>query len=75
MNELIQKYLSPRDAAAYLGIAVPTLRRFSGERKIASCKCGRSLKFLREDLDAFVLRREAIEFKDTIKQQKVEKKP
>ena len=70
MNESIKKYLSPRDAAAYLGIAVPTLRRFSGERKIASCKCGGSLKFLREDLDAFVIRREAIEFKDRNDDQK-----
>lgn len=48
--------LNPPQAAQVLGIGKRTLAELTAERKIGFIKIGRSVRFSREDLDAFVER-------------------
>lgn len=50
------RVIRPKEAAAYLGIAVPTLYRLAESGEIAHIKDGR-LGFLREDLDAYIAKK------------------
>ena len=49
--------LSVEDAAAYLQIAVWTLRHWVSDRKIPFVRMGRLVRFRQQDLDAFITRR------------------
>ena len=46
--------ISVHEAAAYLKIAVWTLRHWVGQRKIPFVKLGRLVRFRQADLDAYV---------------------
>ena len=43
-----------REAAEYLTVKVPTLRKWRFERRLAVYKIGRTIRFKKSDLDALV---------------------
>jgi excisionase family DNA binding protein len=49
--------LTVAEAAEFLGISIPTIRRFQLRRFIPFVKIGRSVRFLKSDLVAYVARR------------------
>ena len=50
------RYLKPRDAAKYLGVAYITLETWRGRGQGPSyCKLGRSIRYDRQALDSFML--------------------
>ena len=48
--------LTPREAAAYLKVAVQTLYDWVSERKVPVERAGRALRFRRSDLDTWLKR-------------------
>ena len=51
----MQNYLSPKSAAEYLGVSLPTIYRWTSERKITHYKpTNGRVYFKREDLDALM---------------------
>lgn len=46
--------LDSREAAAFLHVGVPTLRRWQMERKIPFIKLGRAVRYRRQDLVDFI---------------------
>ena len=46
--------LNIADAAAYLGIATETLRKWTTQRRITFTKLGRLNRYRRSDLDAYI---------------------
>lgn len=51
---LEQRLLTPKEAAAYLNIGERTLWTITAEGTIPSIKLGRSVRYDRNDLDAFI---------------------
>ena len=51
----MQKYLTVREAAAYLNTSDRFVRRLIAERRIAFHHVGRHVRFARSDLDAWLL--------------------
>ena len=46
--------LDIREAAKYLKLKVPTLRKWRFERRLAIYKIGRAIRFKKTDLDALI---------------------
>jgi len=46
--------LDVREAAEYLKVKVPTLRKWRFERRLAVYKIGRNIRFKKGDLDALI---------------------
>ena len=78
MNEGTERVLSGdellnvRQAAAFMTISVPTMRRLQSERFVPFIKVGGSLRFLKRDLEAYITKQryEPITWSDTGKERK-----
>jgi excisionase family DNA binding protein len=54
-DNLIEKpFLSPKELKEILGISIPTVYRLIESRKLPVFKVGNSLRFLREDVIAYL---------------------
>ena len=53
-NLINKKFLSPKELKDILGISLPTIYRLIDRRKIPAFKIGNSLRFLREDVIAYL---------------------
>lgn len=49
--------LTTKQAAAYLGVSLPTLFRLLRADQLPHLRLGRAIRFRREDLDAFIAAR------------------
>jgi excisionase family DNA binding protein len=49
-------WLAPREAAAYLGISLGTLRNWTSARYVPFARRGRVVRYRRHDLDAWLMR-------------------
>jgi excisionase family DNA binding protein len=58
------KVLNTRQAAAYLGISLPTLFRLVRAGELAHLRIGRTLRFRLEDLESFLAARVTTEWRD-----------
>ncbi len=58
-----RELLSAAQAAEYTTLSESTLRKMAWERRIRTFKVLRSLRFLKEDLDAMITERPAEEIK------------
>ena len=53
-NLLSKPFLSPKELKEVLGISLPTIYRLIDSRKLPAFKIGNSLRFLREDVLAYL---------------------
>jgi excisionase family DNA binding protein len=53
-NLINKPFLSPTELKEILGLSVPTIYRLINSRKIPAFKIGNSLRFLREDVIAYL---------------------
>jgi len=53
-NLISKAFLSPKDLRDILGISLPTIYRLIDGRKLPAFKIGNSLRFLREDVIAYL---------------------
>lgn len=53
-NLIEKKFLSPKELKDILGISLPTVYRLIDERKIPAFKIGNSLRFLKDDVIAYL---------------------
>ena len=53
-NLLSKPFISPKELKEVLGISLPTIYRLIDSRKLAAFKIGNSLRFLREDVLAYL---------------------
>ena len=53
-NLITKSFLSPKELKDILGISLPTVYRLIDERKLPAFKIGNSLRFLREDVIAYL---------------------
>jgi excisionase family DNA binding protein len=53
-NEIPDRYLKPREAAAYLGLAEGTVRNKASRGELPFSKVGHALRFRVSELDAWV---------------------
>lgn len=53
-NTTLERLLKPAEAAAYLGLSVPTIYTKASRRQLPTVKVGRSLRFRRADLDKII---------------------
>lgn len=53
-NLITKPFLSPKELKDVLGISLPTVYRLIDERKLPAFKIGNSLRFLREDVIAYL---------------------
>jgi excisionase family DNA binding protein len=53
-NLIEKKFLSPKELKDFLGISLPTVYRLIDERKIPAFKIGNSLRFLKDDVIAYL---------------------
>ena len=56
-NTITKAALSTREAAAYLGISLPTLFRLTRAGELAHVRIGRAIRYRPEDLDSFLASR------------------
>ena len=56
MPDISQRLLSPREAAQVLGISTRTLWDLKGRGEIPCVKIGRSVRYARADIEAFIAR-------------------
>ncbi len=59
-TQIESPWLNPTEAAAYLGIALGTLRNWVSQRYIPFARRGRVVRFHREKLDAWLRRGECV---------------
>jgi len=53
-NLLSKPFISPKELKEVLGISLPTIYRLIDSRKLPAFKIGNSLRFLREDVLAYL---------------------
>jgi excisionase family DNA binding protein len=53
-NLITKPFLSPKELKDVLGISLPTVYRLIDSRKLPAFKIGNSLRFLREDVIAYL---------------------
>jgi excisionase family DNA binding protein len=53
-NLVNKKFISPKELKEILGISLPTVYRLIESRKLPAFKIGNSLRFLREDIVAYL---------------------
>ncbi len=56
----MEKYIDIKDASVFLGVSISTMRSWVRDNKITYRKIGRFVRFTQEDLDSFVIKKEAI---------------
>lgn len=56
----MQKFFDIKDASDFLGVSISTMRSWVRDNKITYRKIGRFVRFTQEDLDSFVIKKEAI---------------
>jgi excisionase family DNA binding protein len=64
LGDHVQRLLNVPEAAAILGVSVPTLRQWLSQRRIAMVKVGRPTKLKLDDIFEFIEhnRKEAVSF-------------